>query len=231
MKHALTFLIAGLLCVACAGPPALQPLPPAQATRALDRCRRLFPDSAWRMVHTIAAELPGQQTRTVIGISLVYPRHRTIQAVLMTVEGLVLFDAVYGQTLDVHRALPPFDSDEFARGLMQDVQLIFLEPDAKTVETGMWGADGRGCRYRCKDGRTVDVIAQEDGSWQLSLYDGRRPLRQINADPCRSDASDRIPCRLSLTAHGRLSYHLDMSLIEAEPVRNQPAESKQGDPF
>jgi hypothetical protein len=224
MKQTLRLLMAGALLAACAGPPALRPLPPVAAIQTLERCHRLFPDDAWRTVHTISAEMPGEQTRTLIGISLVSPEQRSIQAVLMTVEGLVLFNAVYAQTLEVRRALPPFDSNEFARGLMRDVRLIFLEPDATAVESGVLESGQRGCRYTDNDGRTVDVIVHDDGHWQLTLYDGRRPLRTLSAGACRSDTNDRIPCRLNLTAHGRLSYRLELTLIEAEPVQTQPVE-------
>jgi hypothetical protein len=227
MKRLLMLFAAGMLLAACAGPPELRPLPPAAASHMLDRCRRLFAGTPRRMVHAIAAELPGEKTRTVIGISRVSPQKRAIHAVLMTIEGLVLFDAVSEpQVLDVRRALPPFDSEEFARGLMRDVRLIFLEPDATAVESGRLDPGGRGCRYTCRDGRTVDVLVHDDGSWQLSLYHGRRLVRQLSADACRSESTGGIPCRLSLTARGRLSYHLSLSLIEAEAVQSQPADTE-----
>jgi hypothetical protein len=179
------------------------------------------------MVHTIAAELPGQQTRTVIGISVVFPARRSVQAVLMTIEGLVLFNAVYTtQALDVRRALPPFDSPAFALGLMQDVQLLFLSPAAASAESGRLASDGPGCRFERKDGRIVDVVPAADGGWQLFLYEGRRLQRQVQAEVCREGPNAGIPCRLELTAHGRLSYHLKMALIEAEPVQSRPAENE-----
>jgi hypothetical protein len=225
MKRTLTLLIAGALWVACAGPPALKPLPPAAADQTLDRCRSLFADHDWRLVHTIAAELPGAQTRTVIGVSLVSPAQRSIQAVLMTVEGVILFDATYAAgAVDVHRALPPFDSEAFASGLMQDVHLLFLAPDTAAFESGRLESEGPACRFVRKDGRTLDIVPEADGRWHLSLYEGRRLLRQVRAEAC--GWAPRIPCRLELTAQGRLSYHLEMSLIEAQPLQSHPAETE-----
>ncbi len=61
----------------------------------------------------------------------------------MTIEGFVLFDAEAGETLTVHRAVPPFDAPAFAAALAEDIRLAFFSPGG---EPAAWGEGEEGAR-------------------------------------------------------------------------------------
>jgi len=45
----------------------------------------------------------------------------------------VLFEAEAGLgKLKVNRALPPFDSEDFAKNMIEDIKLIFFTPEGKS---------------------------------------------------------------------------------------------------
>ena len=107
-----------LLLGACARLPALQPV---DATRFIDMekdCRSHFPQGRWQLVHTIAARFYGGRQATFTGVVVLSTREKTIHCVLMTLEGMVLFEAQNdGQATIVQRALGPFENKPFAQGV------------------------------------------------------------------------------------------------------------------
>jgi hypothetical protein len=142
----------------------------------------------------------------------------------MTIEGLVLFDARYQpNNLTINRAIPPFDSGSFARGLMEDVKLLFLEPGGHFVQAGSWSNGTPVCRYRNQDGITIDISPMQNNIWTIHKYNKNARLhRSVEAHTCEKrnlQFQQSIPCRLQLTAHDRPGYTLYMKLLEAEPVQ------------
>ncbi len=164
----------------CSHLPSLKPLAPEVDPKNLEAsCLALFPKQAQRFVHQIRAELPMNQHSAMLGVSLVYPGRRHLRAVLLSVEGLTLLDAERSPSGDrVHRAIGPMEDQDFARGLLDDVELLLLAPHGETRFGEVAGQAT--CRTEV-DGGVTDI--RFDGQiWHLKRYDAQgRLLRSIQA--------------------------------------------------
>ncbi len=149
----------------------------------------------------------------LLGVTVVSTREKRIQSALMTPEGMVLFEAEDGPVLTVRKSMGPFDRPGFARGLMNDVEMIFLAPDAP-ASPGRFDQGGTGCRYRLADGGLLDTIWEKDGARRIVRYDasGRR-VRRVNL-------SRGAPAKgkMVLTAFGNARYEIEMEGVEAVRV-------------
>ncbi len=181
------------------------------------RCAGNFVEGNWQFVHSIAFKMAGGGGATVIGVTVL--DGTKLKCALMGVEGFVFFEAVLDQELTVSRALPPFDNPEFARGLMRDVQSIFLPPSAQSPLTGMLVDGEPVCRYSGEDGQTIDIIFAEDSSSRMNIYgpDLSR-TRSIQTGSRFPLDAEMIPETLEFTASGLRGYTLTMTLISAEKI-------------
>jgi hypothetical protein len=143
------------------------------------------------------------------------PKARKLRSAILTLEGMVLFEAVLAEKTDVIRALPPFDSTQFAENMMKDVRLVFLAPEGLLLKTGKLGDGSAVCRYGASGSGTVDVIVASGISWSIRAYgeDGRtrRIIRAFSI-------VDGIPRELNLTGFSERDYSLKMKLISAERI-------------
>jgi hypothetical protein len=200
LTAALTMVAAG-----CGG------LPPLVATGDEVACQAVFLSGRWQTVHTIEAVYPDGTRGLLVGVTVLSSPERSLDCTLMTVEGFVLFAAADDGTVQVRRAVPPFDRPGFAAGLLADVRLVLLAPKG-APEAGRTTDGMSVCRYRAADGRTTDII-QEIGGWRLERFDaaGRRQ-RTVKAHATGGSAS---PERITLQAHGPGAYQLTLNLISA----------------
>jgi hypothetical protein len=206
------------LCAACARLPAITPVaggfPPDPGRAAC----RVFPEGEWQFLHSIKAELPDGGRFTSLGLTVLSSRSRTSRSVILTIEGLVVFDGEYDRRLTVHRALPPFDSPHFAGGLINDIRLVFFEPEGWLAIAGRFENGSPACRYVEPDGGTIDVERREDQTWALRRYDSaERLIRTVTAGP-PSGTGAGFPTTIELEAHGSQNYKLVMTLVEAVAV-------------
>jgi hypothetical protein len=137
----------------------------------------------------------------------------------MTIEGLVLFDALSDHKTVIKRGISPFDSTAFAKGLMNDIKLVFFRPKGESTETGMLGKGSHVSRYGSDGNTTVDVITNPDFTWEIKQYKNGRLARSVKAHIKRDMHSEDqyvVPDRLELTAHGVHAYALVLRLIRAE---------------
>ncbi len=210
------FIITAL--VSCAKIPALKPLPAVEGQQAKSRCQSAFPSGNWQVVHAIEADIYGKKSM-LMGVTVLRPEQREAHAVLMTIEGFVVFEAVFNTTASVKRAVPPFDKKGLAHGLMSDLFLIFFAPQTKTgPETGL---DEKGrvlCRYTDVDGRIIDVLDPLNRNRQIFKYD-------VNGNMSRRVSSDfngggmmGFPRTTLLVALGAARYRLKMTLVSADPL-------------
>ncbi len=189
----------------------------SQERQLLQRCEKSFVQGSWQFVHSIAFAMANGQGATVIGVTVLDGER--LKCALMGVEGFVLFEAVLDQELVVKRALPPFDNPGFARGLMRDVQSIFVLPQGLQAEAGRLAANESVCRYRQKDGQISDVIIDENGRTRTNIYDGELRQTQSIVAGSRIPVSDAmVPETLELTTFGLNGYTLTMKLISAENI-------------
>ncbi len=204
----------------CAQLPEIEPST-VQDTQALqEECSDVFLSGKWRFVHSISVDMPGNRQGSVLGVTVVSAEAQTIDCAIMNVEGFVFFDACMDKKLTIRRAVPPFDSEEFAQGLMRDIQFIFFDPKGRLLETGLVKDGSSVCRYGLACGGLMDVIHHPDRSWEIRKYDKDQKLtRTVHAlwpINLGSAKTFRIPERLELEAYGPHSYELTMKLMEAE---------------
>jgi len=208
-----------LLVVSCAGLPEIRSAHGPAALALQAGCGSPFPVGKWQFVHAIEANLPGGRKGFVMGVTVVSSKLQSMDCVILSPEGLVLFEARQDQGLVIKRAVFPFEEKAFAEGLIRDVQLIFLRPDASLRESGLLGNGSSVCRYQEPDGKIVDIITHSDNTWEIREYgeDGHL-TRTVKAWSLKSTGSpDQWPApeRLKLVSHGFPNYELTMTLVEA----------------
>src|SRR5574341_1159133 len=106
----------------------------------------------FRAIHTLIFTLPGRGSGSFIGVTVADVPSDRLRSTLLSVEGLVLFDAVWDKdVLTVFRALPPLDTEGFARGLFSDVRLLFFPPEGRLEAAGRDKAGVLVCRWMEKE--------------------------------------------------------------------------------
>jgi hypothetical protein len=211
-----TFVLNG-----CATLPSLKPLDPSLKNSVDEGCRRPFLSSKYRLVHAIDTVLLDGKKGTAIGIVVADPVTRRFQTVLMTLEGFVLFTAESGETLIVNRAVPPFDSPEFARSLAEDIRLSFFPPGKEPLAWGREEGGEKVCRFGRPDGAIVDISAAASGMIEIRLYGEGGELRKRVTIPSfnRDGLAERIEIRREIWP----PYSLHLRLIESEALTPLPS--------
>lgn len=209
-----------LTLISCAGPPRIYPAAESAGTGAEIACQTPFVEGQWQFLHSLEIRMPGGKKGVLMGAIVISSRTRSVRCVIMTIEGLVLFEAESGRQLTVHRGIAPFDRDEFARGVMDDIRFIFFRPRGSAIDVGILKNGARICRYLSAEGRLFDTVIDQNSSWQLMQYNRqKRLIRTVRALPGAKTA-EGIPRQLVLTAREPTDYQLSMTLVEA--VRIDP---------
>ena len=208
-------LMAMALFSSCSHLPVINHVDPAAAPDTKERCLRPFLDVPYRFIHSLEVSFPGGRTGTLLGVTVVYPAEKTIHSVIMTIEGFLLFDARYDKEVRVNRAVPPFNAEQFAGHMMEDVRLMFLAPEGKLVDAGVYTDGSSVCRYYGNKDTIVDVSIHKDESWEIKAYSSSHDLlRKIRA----FDVQTGIPGMVELSGFGFREYSLRLNLISAEAV-------------
>jgi len=222
MKSVGFLLIIILLITSCSGLPDLLNVDPAIIPDIQQKCSSPFLIEKWQFIHHIEATMPNGKKGSMIGIIVITPLSKTIQCVIMTIEGFVVFDALYDKNIVVHRSLHPFDSINFSKGLMNDLKLIFFKPNGQFLGLGMSENGKYFCRYRNNNGMITDICTSQNDKWTIRRYNHNSQLiRTVKASMGKHQLlanQTMIPTRLELTANGRSGYRLVIDLIEAKPL-------------
>jgi hypothetical protein len=180
-------------------------------------CPYPFSKEKVRLVHTMEVRMPGDIRSAIIGVTLVDPSTRSVSCAIMTAEGMVLFEAESSQgELKVNRALPPFNSDDLAKNMIEDIKLIFFEPDGKIKSRGYLPDGATICRYLQKNGDSIDIIGQKSAGVQIKRYSSSGTLKR---HILFNEAAKNIYQRIELRAYETFDYSLVMDLIEAKPLK------------
>ncbi|MCP4694087.1 MAG: hypothetical protein GY859_38990, partial [Desulfobacterales bacterium] len=172
MKRASILL--ALLILSCARLPGIEPSDPGRLLAGAAP----FPERPSRFVHAIEAAMARGKSSFLMGVTRVDPGEESIHCVLMTIEGLVMFEARFQGEMVVERAISPFDSAHFARGLMEDVRLIFFKPGGAPLISGNLEDGAPARRHETPDGNIVDVIARGENLWEIRQYKRRGAIRR-----------------------------------------------------
>ena len=180
-------------------------------------CLDIFPQGNWQFVHSIQFSMKGGRGSEVLGVTSI--GKEKIESALVTVEGLTLFEAAFDNNgrIDVHRAIPPFDGLEFAKGLVADIRAIFRPPSGVMIASGHLPDGNPVCRFSDDDARVVDILPHVNGCWVIEIYSPEKLRdRSIVAKECRQKEGRPIPGYLELTSSGPTGYSLKMTLIRAD---------------
>ncbi|MDA8138934.1 MAG: hypothetical protein M0036_09800 [Desulfobacteraceae bacterium] len=219
----LTFSISLLLFpAACANLPGLRPAEPSSAESRTAQCVSIFPAGRWQFTHAIEFFPPDGSKQTLMGVLQISSQQRTFHCVMLTIEGMVLFEADYDGTgaVTIQRAITPMDKPGMAEGMIQDILLIFFAPVQPYTAAGFTESGAWICRYPSIDHGTEDILLRPEGTWQINHYDARHNLlRTVN--PMAGDhlKPNTPPSRIELIAHGLAGYRLRMSLVEAASLK------------
>jgi len=202
-----------ILSVGCVSPPkkTLEPGSPDD----LPGCYALFPTGPWESVHRIEATIRGGSS-SLLGVTRGEPSEQRLQSVLLSPEGFILFDAkLHEGEIVVKKAVPPFDSPAFARGLMDDVALVFLSPKGKPTA---WEKETDGtmiCNWEDRDESHTEITGSTDSGWRILR---RNKLGKITKEVVLNGPFvNGLASRVELRAFKPGSYRLRMILIQPFP--------------
>ena len=222
----LFFLIGSLLLFSCAALPVIQPYTGPDKNNFL--CPSPFLPEKTRLIHAIEVRAAGQAQTVIIGVTLADPALRTLSCALMSTEGMAFFEAASEPDgLKVSRALPPFDTGDFASNIMNDIDLIFFPPRGVLIQKGVLAEGNPVCRWHKEQGGWIDVSKNHDGQIHIRRYSEEGNLkRSVLLDAKAANPYSSI----ELQASEMVNYTLLMTLIESETIKNEPQlhEKRQG---
>jgi hypothetical protein len=227
------FAFVFLIISGCAGLPTIIPLDNAPApdeqmlSRELDL---LFPSESVQFVHAIELTMQGGHSAMLMGVVNIHPRQQAIHCVIMTLEGLVLFEADHTrERFTIDRAVPPFDSPALAQGLISDIERIFFKPQGAFEARGTLENKNSILRFSEPDGGTLDIVISPDRDvWTQTLRTpSHRIKRRVEYLFPNAPANSRpfvFPKSITLTAAFPSRYTLTMTLTDANLISDtQPA--------
>jgi hypothetical protein len=219
MKHINLLLIILLFTISCSGIPKLTEDPAVQMS-----CGLPFPKGNWQFIHSIEATMPGGGTASVIGISDISSELETIHCIIMSIEGLVLFDGIYEREVVINRGIRPFDSKEFAKGLMNDIKMVYFPPAGELTGTGILSNGSHVCRFTNDATTVVDVIINPNHDWEIRQYRNGNLNRSVKAylqETAIAGVQKAFPGRIELSVNEEPGYALTLKLIRAEPLGSE----------
>jgi len=206
------FLGLTMLWAGCLPVPETELLPGAPAD--LETCFMLFPSEPWECIHKIEAVISEGVSSSLIGITTGDPVGRKLHTVLLTPEGFILFEAEqHEDAISVLKAMAPFDSPAFARGLMEDVSLLFLPPHGGPSK---WGRSADGailCQWESPDGSRREISLST--VLKISLRDRHGDL--VKEALLKTPFVKGLASQMELRAHKPAPYRLKMTLLSGTP--------------
>ena len=212
MKYIHLFL--GIVFLAsCSTIPAINPpmLPAAQKNLT---CPSPFLKGKYQLIHAIEIRAAGNVQGGIIGVTVADPSTRFVSCAIMTAEGMVLLEAEAGaERLNVLRAVPPFDSGDFAKNMIDDIRLIYFTPQGLIQKKGNLDDGSTACRWQDQNGDFIDVIAGKSQSTEIKRYSASGSLkRHIKLTQTAGNAYSSI----ELQGSGIVDYTLLMTLIDSQ---------------
>jgi hypothetical protein len=120
--------------------------------------------------------------------------------------------------LKINRALPPFDSVDFAKNMIEDIKLIFFAPEGKIQKKGTFPDGAAVCRYHEEKSDWIDVIENKSEGTAIKRYSSAGILkRHVKFNKTAGNIYQSI----ELQANETFNYSLLMTLIEAQPAESE----------
>jgi hypothetical protein len=182
----------------------------------LPGCYAIFPAGPWESVHRIEATIRGGGFSSLLGVTRGEPSERRLQSLLLTPEGFILFDAERRDSgIAVRKAVAPFDSSAFAKGLMEDVSLLFLPPQ---VKPRAWGKQTDGtmiCSWEEPDESHTEITGSMESGWRILRRDKYREV--IKEVVLKGPFINGLASHVELRTSEPVSYRLRMTLVQTSP--------------
>jgi hypothetical protein len=181
----------------------------------LPGCYAVFPAEPWESVHSLEVTIRGGSF-SALGVTKGEPSERRLQSILLSPEGFILFDAELSEGgIAVRKAVAPFDSPAFARGLMEDVSLLFLPPQGKPTA---WGKETDGtmiCNWEDRDDSHTEISGSMDRGWRILRRDKyRRVIKEIVLN---GPFVNGLASHIELQAFKPAVYRIRMTLVQPSP--------------
>lgn len=215
MKYISLFIIMGFLA-SCSTMPVIT-APTLSAAQKNLTCPSPFLKERYQLIHAIEINAAGIAQGAIIGVTVADPSNRFVSCAIMTAEGMVLLEAQSeGEKLIIHRALPPFDSGDFAKNLIDDIRLIYFNPQGLLQKRGNLPDGSTACRWQEENGNFIDVIAGE--STEIKKYSACGSLKRHIRLTQKAGNPYSI---IELQGSEMVDYTLLMTLIEAQPAEGK----------
>ena len=197
-----------MLCAGCLPVPEPDLLPGAPGD--LEGCFAMFPAAPWECIHKIDAVIAKGVSSSLLGVTKGDPVGRNLHTVLLSPEGFIVFEAEQREdAMSVLKAVAPFDSGAFARGLMEDVSLLFFPPQGRPSK---WGRRADGailCQWESPDGSRREITLSMVR--KISLRDSHGDL--IKEALLRAPFVEGLASQMELRAYKPAPYRLMMTLL------------------
>jgi hypothetical protein len=182
----------------------------------LPGCYAIFPGEPWESVHRIEATIRGGGSSSLLGVTKGDPSERRLQSLLLTPEGFILFDAELSEGgIAVRKAVAPFDSPAFARGLMEDVSLLFLPPQVKPTAWGMETDGTMICNWEDRDDSHTEISGSMDSGWRILRQNKKGKV--IKEIVLNGPFVNGLASRIELRAFKPVPYRLRLTLVQPSP--------------
>src|SRR5664280_2303951 len=170
MKLIFPLMLITIFLASCQSLPVINaPVPSADGK--ISACPSPFLKEKYQLIHLIEITTAGNVQGAIIGITVADPSTRFVSCAIMTAEGMVLLEAESdGEKLIIHRALPPFDSGDFAQNMIDDIKLIYFPSQGVMQKKGNLSDGSTVCRWKEKNGDFIDVIANKPESTEIKKY-------------------------------------------------------------
>jgi len=184
------------------------------AKTTANACSQLFPRGGFEATSIVEASIPYGDDTSLIAVVTSPSDQSEFRSVMMTQEGMVLFDATRrGEHIFVNRALPPLDPAGFGRQMTDDIRLVSFRPQRGNPEVGLTERGVPICRW--SDGeRTVDVLLSGATNVRMIETRGGRTVREAWLRNVGKDGRAR---EILLENTGFAGYRLRLLLQSYEP--------------
>jgi hypothetical protein len=205
-------LVVLMICTACVTTPETPLLP--GAPEDLQMCLALFPSGPWESTHKIEANIREEFSSALLGVTKGDPEGRKLHTVLLTPEGFILFEAEqHGSTMSVLKAVAPFESAAFAKGLMEDVEFLFLPPAGLPSKCGRTADGAILCQWEGPDGSRRELALSAVRKMSLRDKHGDLTKEAVLMAPFVKG----LASQMELRAYKPARYKLKMTLLPGAP--------------
>lgn len=192
---------------------SILPVSPADAQQTLHACQHLFSAVPFEATHVVEASIPFSDDSSLIGVVAATPQDKSFRSVLLTQEGVVLFDAIRkDDSIHVVRALPPIDAEGFGRHMTDDVRMVLMRPSGRSPELGQTNEGKSICRWSSGN-EQIEILLMGPRSARLTRYRDGAIVRRAALNAIGDDGVARD---ILLETTSLIGYQLHLILVSME---------------